>query len=278
MEGEMETKSETGEKFIKYDKIGRPPLCKKFTQLHLEGDLDITTEKREKFIPFEIQKRPLLVKKATNLHLEGDLNFIPEYTREYIPYKNWERSKPAKPVHHLKPGGVFADLRCESKSVEKNLHPTIPFLRESDALSPFEEDLPRKISVRSRAQSFVKSNENYLAKSTRNRTQPNIIFTKASDSDISRTSIQVDSLLEKKQSQTCIRDTSQDDLKKIFVSSKGQSDHHLGHPSQRPATSKTISTLTSKREVSIATYISVQASRKLIGILRNILSVPGKML
>lgn len=75
----METKTETTDQFIKYDKMERPSLCRKFTNLHLEGDLDIKTEKQEKFVPFDVKPRPPLKKKSTNLHLEGDHSLIPEY-------------------------------------------------------------------------------------------------------------------------------------------------------------------------------------------------------
>lgn len=188
LEGTMETKTETAEKYIKYDILERPSLCKKFTQLHLEGDLDNNTEKREKFVPFEVQKRPPLMKKSTNLHLEGDLTLIPEYTHEYVNYGSLERPKPAIPVNHLKPGGVFENVNNNDKSSEDRLHPAIPFLRDSYKRT-LDDDLKRRTpSKLSREQSFVKSDENLINNIRKPVTYPNIIFTKASDSDISRIS------------------------------------------------------------------------------------------
>nr|XP_023014884.1 uncharacterized protein LOC111504544 isoform X1 [Leptinotarsa decemlineata] len=131
LEGDMETKTETSTQYINFDKFDRAPLCKKFTQLHLEGDLDILTEKQAKFVPFEISKRPPLVKKSTNLHLEGDQFLIPEYRHQYVFYNSLERPKLILPLNNLKPGGMFED-ETAGKQHERNMHPLIPFLRDSD--------------------------------------------------------------------------------------------------------------------------------------------------
>lgn len=193
LEGEMDTKTETGEKYIKYETFERPPLCKKFTELRLQGDHDNTTEKREKFIPFELQKRPPLVKKSTNLHLEGDISLMPEYRCEYIAYGTLERPKLALPVNHLKPGGVIENTENSCKKFDDKLHPTIPFLRDIDK-KLFGEDSSRKTPTRlSRAQSFVKPSDLHSPVSRWSPRRPDITFTKASDSDISRASLHIDS-------------------------------------------------------------------------------------
>lgn len=192
LEGEMDTKTETSEKYIKYEAFERPLLCKKFTQLRLEGELDITTEKREKFVPFNVQKRPPLVKKSTNLHLEGDITLIPEYRQEYVAYGSLERPKPVIPINHLKPGCVFENINHERKPSDDRLHPAIPFLRDSDK-KPFEDSPSRRTPARSREHSFVKSSDHQPVSSRQTPLYPNIIFTKASDSDISRSSMMMDS-------------------------------------------------------------------------------------
>lgn len=190
LEGEMERKTETSEKYIKYEILERPSLCKKLTQLHLEGDLDITTEKREKFVPFEIQKRPPLFKTSTQLHLEGDIILTPEYRHEYVNYGSLERPKPAIPVNHLKPGGIFEHVNNNGKPSEDTLHPAIPFLRDSDKKSL--DELSRRAHKLSREHSCVRTDESHIGSSKRTSTYPNIIFTKASDSDVSRISTNLD--------------------------------------------------------------------------------------
>ncbi|KAG5883369.1 hypothetical protein JTB14_022934 [Gonioctena quinquepunctata] len=128
LEGDMATKTETSEQYINFEKFDRPPLCKKFSELHLEGDFDILTEKQKQFVPFEIQKRPPLVKKSTNLHLEGDQFMMPEYKQQYVFHDHSERPKMIMPLNHLRTGGMLSD----DEPQDRNMHPLIPFLRDSD--------------------------------------------------------------------------------------------------------------------------------------------------
>nr|CAI5866189.1 unnamed protein product [Callosobruchus analis] len=97
-------KTENRETFVKYDHVERPPLCKKFTQLHLEGSFDFSTDNMRSYPLHEYQQRPSLVRKSTNLNLEGDLTLTPEYRREY----------------HI-----------PEEKFKTKLQPVIPFLRES---------------------------------------------------------------------------------------------------------------------------------------------------
>ncbi|KAJ8969753.1 hypothetical protein NQ314_001590 [Rhamnusium bicolor] len=167
LEGEMDTMTETREQFIKYDKVGRPPLCKKFSNLHLEGKREIVTEKQDKFMPFEVTKRPPLRKKSTNLNLEGDLNLIPEYRRQYIDYKSLERPKLVLPTNNLKIGGLFESISGELNPNDKQRHPLIPFLRESDKRL---DDVIDHRKIPTRASYSGESEQNY----NRNKTYLNI--------------------------------------------------------------------------------------------------------
>lgn len=133
MEGEMDTKTETSDKYVPFELQERPPLYKKSTNLHLEGVLDIMTENREKYLPFEAQPRPPLTKRSTNLHLEGDLRFHPEYQDVFVEYKDFERQQPKLPQNNLKTEGNFdAQTEKAAKFVEHQIHPVIPFLRGYD--------------------------------------------------------------------------------------------------------------------------------------------------
>lgn len=127
----MEKKTETAEQFKPYELEKRPPLCKKFTNLHLEGDLDIVTEKQEKFKPYQVPERPVIRKKSTNLHLEGALTLSPEYRSEYVNHKNVERTKLVLPTNNLKPDGSYEDIPQTQSPFVHTLHPVIPHLRES---------------------------------------------------------------------------------------------------------------------------------------------------
>lgn len=258
LEGQMDTTTETGEKYIKYDIFERPALCKKFTQLHLEGDLDISTEKREKFIAFELEKRPPLVKKSTNLHMEGDMSLTPEYRHEYVAYGSLERAKLAIPVNHLRPGGVFENMKNGSITYDDKLHPTIPFLRDSDK-KYHDHDLTRRTPSRlSREQSFSKTGDIYSASSRRTPVFPNITFTKASESDISRTSVNAD-LGYQTHDDAEYKNTTQEkpdvDELKMMVGSTGMETTpeyaSVDFPRKRPYVTKPVCQVTNKGEVSV---------------------------
>lgn len=129
----MDINTENREKYIPYDIVPRPPLCKKFTNLHLEGDLNIMTEKQEQFVPYKVEKRPPLIKKQTNLVIEGEIDLLPEYRREFIEYKI-ERPKMSLPVNNLKTDGFYDVVSDVSPAFQRQIHPQIPNLRRSNEL------------------------------------------------------------------------------------------------------------------------------------------------
>lgn len=126
----MERKTETQEKYCKFDRQERPPLCKKNTNLHLEGDLDITNIYVENYPKYEPQKRPTLTKHDTNLKITGDLTMNPEYREVFIEYKH-EKQKPTIPKNNLITDGFFRTSSDESKTILHDSHHQIPFLREN---------------------------------------------------------------------------------------------------------------------------------------------------
>lgn len=160
LEGEMASKTENRDKYISHEYQARPPLCKKLTNLHLEGDLDTLTEKQQQFCTYPSGmdlKRSALSRQSTNLQIEGDIEFMPEYRREYKEYKETERTKLFLPVNNLKSYGGFADVISDlAKPYERQIHPQIPFLRQSESDNELQRSNSRLLSARKLSDSDLK--------------------------------------------------------------------------------------------------------------------------
>ncbi|RZC38227.1 uncharacterized protein BDFB_008642, partial [Asbolus verrucosus] len=165
MEGKMDIKTETRDKFVPFEPQPKPPLCKKLTNLHLEGDLNTITEKQEQYVPYELQKRPPLMKKHTNLNIEGQLDLLPEYRKEFIEYKA-ERPKLALPVNNLKTDGFYDVMPDASSPFQQQIHPQIPYLRETETL---HEESRVRVPPRKRESSLRP--EGQMETTTENKTQ-----------------------------------------------------------------------------------------------------------
>lgn len=137
LEGDMNINTEAREKFLPLDITKRPPLAKKETNLHLEGDIIMEPEYKKKFTKFDVQERPTLAKRDTNLRLEGELELDPEYREVYVEFPI-ERVTPSKPVPNLKPEGelIVNGSETTSKFIEhsiENLKP-VKLIRHSTNL------------------------------------------------------------------------------------------------------------------------------------------------
>ncbi|XP_057668736.1 uncharacterized protein LOC130901380 [Diorhabda carinulata] len=155
--GTMETKTETTDKFRKFDNVERPTLIRKFTNLRLEGDLDAVTEKQEKFQRYEVNSKPNLIKKSTNLHLDGNSFSIPEYRDQYIQYNDIRRLAPILPTNNLKNAGLFDDTTPTSTNFGRT-SPSIPFLRSSYSYHDLDEGAKRRRNVSSLSRTSSQSN------------------------------------------------------------------------------------------------------------------------
>lgn len=153
LEGDMNTTTETAEKFMEMLINQRADLAKATSNLEttqkynaktpsslqLEGKMFTQSEKQEKYIPFNLEQRPALFKRSTNLRLEGQMETETENRGKYIPLDGQRQPLLKRPTNLHLEGDM--EIKTESSLQYVPVDSQRPPLAKRDTNLQLEGDL-----------------------------------------------------------------------------------------------------------------------------------------